>query len=122
MARNYPKKVKNKVVKNIEHPNLKFFFGKQVILREIFCLEYNIGVIDIINIWLLDIIGGSFLIIKCYIIIGGIILDLKTLLDIKAKGEVFIYIKLFLMVKKYLGVLFFRPIKGGISIFKYNNK
>ena len=50
-----------------------------------------------------------------------ITLNLKTLLDIGVKGETFIYIKLFLMVKKRLKVLFFRFKKGNINISGYNN-
>ena len=53
--------------------------------------------------------------------VGGIALNLRTLLNIKIKGEIFIYTKLFLIVKKYLGVLFFRFKEGGISISEYNN-
>ena len=61
------------------------------------------------------------MIIKCYIAVGGIALNLRMLLNIGIKGEIFIYIKLFLMVKKYFRVLFFKPKEGGISIFGYNN-
>ena len=53
--------------------------------------------------------------------VGGIILDLKIFLNIKIGGEVFIYIKFFLIVKKHLRVLFFRFKKGGISVFGHNN-
>ena len=62
------------------------------------------------------------MIIKYYIMVGGIILNLKIFLNIKARGEIFIYIKFFLMVKKYFKILFFRPKKGGINISKYNNQ
>ena len=61
------------------------------------------------------------MIIKYYIMIGGIILNLKTLLNIKIGGEIFIYIKLFLIIKKHLKILFFKFKKGGINISKYNN-
>ena len=54
--------------------------------------------------------------------VGGIILDLKVFLDIRVKGEVFIYIKFFLMVKKHLRVLFFRFKEGGISVSGHNNQ
>ena len=53
--------------------------------------------------------------------VGGIALNLKIFLDIRAGGEIFIYIKFFLMVKKHLGVLFFRFKEGGISVSRYNN-
>ena len=51
-----------------------------------------------------------------------IALDLRTFLNIRAKGEAFIHTKLFPIVKKYLGVSFFRPKKGGINISRYNNQ
>ena len=54
--------------------------------------------------------------------VGKITLDLKMLLNIGAKGEIFIYIKLFLIIKKYFRVLFFKFKKGGINIFKHNNQ
>ena len=73
------------------------------------------------NIRLSNIIKGFFLIIKYYIAVGGIALNLKVFLNIRVKGEVFIYIKFFLMVKKHLRVLFFKFKEGGISIFRYNN-
>ena len=50
-----------------------------------------------------------------------IVLNLKALLNIKVKGENFIYIKFFLIIKKYFRVLFFRFKEGGINIFRYNN-
>ena len=53
--------------------------------------------------------------------VGGIVLNLRIFLNIKIGGEIFIYIKFFLMVKKYFGVLFFRLKKGGINISRYNN-
>ena len=62
------------------------------------------------------------MIVKCYVAAGGIALNLRILLDIGVGGEAFIYIKLFLMVKKHLGVLFFRPKKGGINVSGYNNQ
>ena len=70
---------------------------------------------------LLDIIKGSSLIVKCCVMVGRIVLDLKVLLDIKIRGGVFIYIKFFLIIKKHFRILFFRFKKGGISIFGYNN-
>ena len=53
---------------------------------------------------------------------GKIVLNLKTLLNIKAGGETFIHTKFFPMVKKYLKILFFKLKKGGISVSKYNNQ
>ena len=59
--------------------------------------------------------------IKYYIIVGGIILNLKISLNIKIKGEAFIYIKFFLIIKKHLGVSSFKFKKDGINISKHNN-
>ena len=54
--------------------------------------------------------------------VGGIILNLKALLNIRAEGEIFIYIKLFPIIKKYFKILFFKFKKGGINISRYNNQ
>ena len=48
-----------------------------------------------VHIWLLNIIGGSFLTVKYYIMVKRIALNLRTFLNIRVKGEVFIYINFF---------------------------
>ena len=53
--------------------------------------------------------------------VGKITLNLKVFLNTRTKGKIFIYIKFFLMVKKHLGVLFFKFKKDNISVSGYNN-
>ena len=49
-------------------------------------------------------------------------MDLKALLNIGARGEAFIHIKLFPIIKKYFEISFLKPKEGGISISGYNNQ
>ena len=72
---------------------------KQIALGEVSYLE-QIRATYIAPIWLNKILGGTALIIQYRIALGGIALNIISLLNLGAGGDAFIHSKLRLIIKR----------------------